>query len=270
MNALAPITNAPPGDNILWGSFDTAGWHALDLFYAAPMSTHCGQLDYDAWRRRKAELLYAAHIRFSKALTFVAAGGVHAAQSTIGLGWTEYLQLLQRRSPDPQATHASQVSSLLAKSNSAKRILESANLDANEQLYLAFATHLVGILELESCQGHLAEVSLKLAGERYKTLGQTKKYCDVVHLIAKLMQCKQCFGTSIDLLTIAEQSEDLERRVRAFLDRIATLHWLGQTREAWQSYAVWKRLRGSTGFQAAGRLTPSRANAFCIDCHSLW
>lgn len=243
MNALASNINAPPGDTILWGSFDAAGWHALDLFHAAPIPMECGQLDLDAWRQRKAELLRAAHIRFTKALSFIAAGSVSAAQSTIGLVWTEYFQLLQRRSPDPEVTHASQVSSLLAKSTNAKRILESASLNAEEQLYLAYAYHLVGLLELESCQGHLAEVNLNLASDRYKTLGQNKKYCDVVHLRAKLMQCKQCFGMSIELLVKAEQSEDLERRVRAFLDRVATLHWIGQTREAWQCYATWKQLR---------------------------
>lgn len=243
LNISLAATDPHPGDTILWESFEAAGWSALESFYKLPIPVHCERPDHAAWKNRKCELLQLACMRFTKAISFAGASPVRQGQSLIGLVWVEYHQLLQNNSPDPTITYASRVSALLAKCKDAKGKLESTDLDADEQLYPAKAYHLLGVLELESCQGQEADEQLKIAEEKYKGLGQSERQFEVTHLRGKLKQCKQDFTGSLAFFRQAEKSSEVERRARAFLARVTTLNWLGQTREAWQNFTVWRRLK---------------------------
>jgi hypothetical protein len=254
VNTLVSAPTNRPGDTILWESFDASGWHALELFYASSIPIRCGELDYEAWKKKKGELLHAACIRFAKALKFVGSGSARSAQSSIGLAWTEYLQLLQNKPAEPQVTHASQVTSLLGKSMQAMKILESSDLDQSERQVLGFAYQLVAELELEACQGAKSEGFLEKAATIYLALGMQRRYCDVQHLRGKLRQCQQRFIDSLKFFQDAETSTDMERRVRAFLGRVNTLHWLGRTREAWQNFSTWNLHKKSLSEIGHGKL----------------
>ncbi len=92
-------------------------------------------------------------------------------------------------------------------------------------------------------QGQGADEQLKIAEEKYKGLGQSEwqlrsRICEVVETMSSRL-----YG-SLAFFCQAEKSSEVERRARAFLARVTTLNWLGQTREAWQSFSIWRRLKG--------------------------
>lgn len=236
---IAVLPEPKPADDGLWEAFDNAGWETLENFYRENPRGQKELPDREAWDKLQSERLAAARYRFQQALKFAGSSPYRQGRSQAGLVSIDYLELVRSRPADPQATQASRVAPLLATCKSAEaKILKGASPDRDPVLARVYQLH--AILQLESCDGSEADKMLGMAADLYEKLGTQDRWYDVLHLQGKLRQCRQEYAKAIDKFLQVEQSPQLERRARGFLDRVNTLQWIGRVREAWQSMREWQ------------------------------
>ncbi|MEI8211026.1 MAG: hypothetical protein WCI02_02680 [Planctomycetota bacterium] len=233
------VAEPKPADNGIWEALDLAGWETLEQFYRENPKGQRSLQDRATWEKLQAERLAAARYRFQQALKFAGGSSYYQGRSQAGLVWIDYFELVRSRPPDPQATQASRVAPLLAACKSAEaKIATHKNNDRD--YFLARVNQLHAILQLESCDGAEADKFLSQASALYRTLGTQNRLYDVLHLEGKLLQCRQEYARAIAIFQQVEQSPELERQVRGFLDRVNTLQWIGRVREAWQNFRAWQ------------------------------
>ncbi|EMI17674.1 hypothetical protein RMSM_05400 [Rhodopirellula maiorica SM1] len=215
-----------PVRTVMWQTYDDGGWKALD----------------DA-RFAKAKRYFTLAQGYT---THFPADDYHHGRTETGLAWGEY-RLAKReadskQSVDPEAMYRG----LALKTSQAIAKLANNDLSESERPYLAKAHHLLGLLQIQLCDGLAAAASLSAAEQIYRAYQERElrdAYFEVLQLKAKLRQCRREFAEASGIFrTIMDEAPDVERRFSALLDLANTLTWMGYVREAWQLRIQWKRL----------------------------
>lgn len=213
-----------PVDAVLWRTYDDGGWKLL----GARRFGEANQYFQKAMER--AEQFPPDDFRRGRTLA--------------GIAWTEYrlAEFIQETGEAP-ADPDTLFRSAYNKAAQAVRLLSAPDIDQRERQYLARAQHVLGLTQIELCEGTAAEQSLAAAGGIYRDLRMTEDYFDVLHLRAKLRQCRREFSEAAALFRqILNEAADPERKFGALVDLANTLSWTGFIREAWQLRVEWQRL----------------------------
>ncbi|MFO1063086.1 MAG: hypothetical protein U0892_04335 [Pirellulales bacterium] len=241
-----------PADRLLWRSYHQAGWSELRAFFELTRlqtTTSYGAVcteSVESYRRRQEQLLRQAGINFHGALEHAKCSMLHWHRSLIGQLWLDYLQIMRGEAAEgPPADSPDRTSRLIPAAQESVAFLLKQSQDKQDVELFAYGSHLLGLLMLESCRGAEAEKHLQTASQKYLELRILPRTFDVQHMLGKLLQCQQRFELSIICFAAAEQSSNIERRARSFVDRVNTLLWLGRLREAWQEFRVWQRIEKS-------------------------